>query len=123
MGNQEADALPDVKPEVGGNLLVAAEACVELEAKIADGLDQLQLDEMMNILSLRVHRLRNMRSFTEAVRLLLETKQNPVESIDNAYELVFPQNGRSQQSASVRLAGHDFLRQQRAVELDGALPG
>jgi hypothetical protein len=47
--DDEADLLADVEAQVGGDLLVAAAAGVELEAERADALDQRQLDEVMNV--------------------------------------------------------------------------
>ncbi len=48
--------LPHVQPQVGGNLLVAAAAGVQLQAEIADALHQLQLHKVVNVFRFRAAR-------------------------------------------------------------------
>jgi hypothetical protein len=47
--DDEIDLRADVEAQVGGDLLVAAAAGVELEAERANALDELDLDEVMNV--------------------------------------------------------------------------
>ena len=49
---QDVDRSADEEPEVGGDLLVAAAAGVELEAEVADGFGEAQLDEVVNVFGL-----------------------------------------------------------------------
>src|SRR5271166_394603 len=63
-----------------------------------------------------------MRVPVTRVRLLPKPGSNSVEPLDNLDELSVRQNAGGQQSACVRLAGHDFLFEKRPIELDGSLP-
>ena len=49
-GDVVVDLRADVEAEVGGDLLVAAAAGVQLETERADALDQRELDEVVNVL-------------------------------------------------------------------------
>ena len=50
----ELDARTNVEPEVGGDLLVAAAAGVELEGEVADAGAELQLDEVVDVFGVGV---------------------------------------------------------------------
>ena len=47
--DDELDVIADVEAQVGGDLLVAAAAGVELEAERADALDEFEFDEVMDV--------------------------------------------------------------------------
>ncbi len=50
----ERDLLAHVEAQIGGDLLVAAAAGVQLEAERADALDECKFDEVMNVFGGRV---------------------------------------------------------------------
>ncbi len=54
LADQRFDAVADVEAQVGGDLFVAAAASVQLEAEVANGFGEAQLDEVVNVLSLRI---------------------------------------------------------------------
>src|SRR5271165_2171066 len=122
MRNQHTDALPHVQAQVGGDLLIAAAPRMQLEAKIPDGFDKVQLDEVMDILRVGIHGLRLTRSLSRLVGLLRKAFYDAIESIDNLPKFALAQNGCSVQRASVRLAGCSLFLEQRTIELERALP-
>jgi hypothetical protein len=105
MPEQNLAAKANVQAQVGGNLLVAAASAVQLQAKIADRLDQLHLDEMMDVLRIRCHGLRRVRLLARLMGRWDETRSNCVQTFHCRGVFSLRKNSGRLQRTRVRLAG------------------
>src|SRR5258708_3871939 len=110
---QLVDRGPHVETQVGGNLLVAAAAAVQLVSDLADARHQLLLDKMMHILSFIV--------FSQAL-LGSGSLLNLLQPFENADELIRGKNAGALEGTSVGSARRQFVAQQAAIELKRSLP-
>ncbi len=102
--------LADIQPQIGGNLLVAATAGVQLVTHFASHCDQARFHVVMHVFNGRVIRL----GHTIAPDLL--------ERGQRGREFVAAQHTGLRQRGSVRLARGNFVGQQHAVERKRPLP-
>ncbi len=111
------DLLADVEAKIGGDLLVAAAAGVELEAERADALDQLQLDEVMNVFGGWMIADERLAGFRCVVGGDGVERVPRCSAVSRSVRIPAATEG-----GRVRLAGGDFLGEQPPVKDDGALP-
>ncbi len=105
------DGVADEEPHVGGDLLVAAAAGVELECEVADLFGEFEFDEVVDVFGLFVGR----RCLFDA----LATARRPSFHLE---ELFAGEDAGGFDGAGVGDAGFDFVREEAPVEREGALP-
>ena len=110
-----AALLPHVQTEVGRNLLVAAAAGVQLEAKIADARYQFQLHEVVNVFRLRA-------AVDVAGRPLRVLVADRVQRAHNLLQFLGRKDARRRDGARVGFAGSHFLGKQLPIKYQGSLP-
>ena len=114
LADQRFDAVADVEAQIGGDLLVAAAAGMELQTERAHGFRQAQFDEMVDVLSLRI--------VADLVELRRVIRADGFERADDPVALVGGENARGAQRERVRPAGSQFFPEKQPVEANGALP-
>ncbi len=95
----------DVEPQVGGDLFVAAAACVQLEPQRADTLHQRQLDIMMDVFGRRMIAHHRFARFRSVVR------RNRVQCRPQLRGFTFGQDPGREKGGRVRLAGGYVFRE------------
>ena len=113
MDLENIDVCADVKPQVGGDLLVATTAAVQFVAGVADQRGELLFDEMMDVFGFIVFKI------SGRVRGVLSDLRQAVE---NRIEFAVRQNSGQPQGASVRSTGRKFVWQENAVKRKRPLP-
>ncbi len=104
------NAVPDVEAQVGGDLLVAAAAGVQLEAQRANALKQIQLDKMMNVFGGCMIAHRSLAGFGGVV------DGDCIERIAELCAFALGQDSGCAQGSSMRLAGGYLLIEESPVK-------
>ena len=113
----ERNLLAHIEAQVGGNLLVAAAPGMQLEAKRADALDQLEFDKMMNVFGRRMIAHQRLAGF----RCVLGG--NCIERLAELRSFTLCENVCGNQGRRVRLASCDFFIEKPPVKTNRTLPG
>ena len=109
------DGLANEEAHVGGDLLVAAAAGVELKGEVADLLGEFEFDVVVDVFGLRVGGHDGFALFG----LLL---CYGAEAFDHQEEFFAGEDAGGFDGAGVSDAGFDFVRDEAPVEGEGALP-
>ncbi len=114
VGEQHLGAKTDVEAEVGGDLLVAAAAGVELEGEVADRVSEAELDEVVDVFGLGV--------VADLVRPRRVVGSDGLQRADDLGAVVVGEDTGGAKRERMRPAGGQLFPEQLPVEADRALP-
>ena len=115
--DDKLDLSAHIKAQVRCNLLIAAAARVQFEREIADALDELKLNEVMNVFG------SGMIAHLDSAGVRTEFRGNLVERCRQLDGFALGEDPCRGEGRRVRFAGGDFLIEKAPIKDDGALPG
>ena len=121
IGLQCGNGVAHIEPQIGGNLLIPAAARVQLQRCIPNAQFQFQLDEVVDIFRIRVHKVGS-EFLIAAEPARLKIRKDTVESTPNRPQFVVCEDAQFRQGARMRFAGGHFVRNQAPVKAERALP-